>query len=79
MSLTEGKTVFIEGMVALQEEMMTREVDSFRWYAEQVADLIESFIKSAKVTVDANIQVATTGTATAQTGVTTTKGNGNLS
>lgn len=79
MSLTEGKTVFIEGMVALQEEMMTREVDSFRWYAEQVADLTENFIKSAKVTVDADIQVSTTGTATAQTGLTTTKGNGNLS
>ncbi len=73
MSLADGKPTFIEGLVALQQEMMTKEIDSFQEYAEQFAQLIEDFIKSAKVSK--GISVTTTGTATAQTGQTTTKGN----
>lgn len=79
MSLADGKAIFIEGMVALQEEMIAKENDSFQHYAEKQAQLIEDFIKSATVTVNANIPVSTTGTAASQTGATTTKGNGNLS
>jgi len=72
MSLAEGKPIFINGFVQLQQEMITKEEDSFQEYAEKFADLIEDLIKSAKVKEGQN--VSTTGSATAQTGKTTSKG-----
>ena len=55
MSLADGKPTFIEGLVALQQEMMTKEIDSFQEYAEQFAQLIEDFIKSAKVSTGISV------------------------
>ena len=79
MSLAEGKEIYKNGVIALQTEMLSKETDSFEYYAEQMANLTEAFIKTAKVTVAPNIPVSTTGTATAQSGTTTATGTGTLS
>ncbi len=47
--------------------------------ANELADVIDTYIKSATVTVASGIHVSTTGTAAAQTGSTTTTGNGTIS
>lgn len=47
--------------------------------ATKMADAIDDFVKGATVTVDSGISVTTTGSATAQTGQTTNKGNGTIS
>ncbi|MFV0378349.1 MAG: hypothetical protein ACK5JD_13730 [Mangrovibacterium sp.] len=47
--------------------------------ANELADAIDAFVKSAKVTVAAGIPVSTTGTAAAQTGQTTSTGNATIS
>ncbi len=72
MSLAEGKQEFVDGMVTLQQKMLTKEVDLFQEYASDFADLVIRLVKKADV--KAGILVATSGTATNQTGQTTTKG-----
>lgn len=72
MSLAEGKPIFKQGYIQLQKDMLTLEVDSFEEAAERMAELIITLVKSAKVSP--GISVTTTGTATNQTGQTTTKG-----
>jgi hypothetical protein len=72
MSLAEGKEDFVNGMIELQQEMLSKEEDSFEVYAVKMADLIIALVKTAKV--KSGISVSTTGTATAQTGTTTTLG-----
>lgn len=49
------------------------------YFAEQLAEIIDSYIKTAAVSVNAGIPVSTTGSATAQTGFTTSPGNGTIS
>lgn len=44
-----------------------------------LSDLIDSYVKSATVTVAAGIPVSTSGTAAAQTGATTSTGTGTIS
>jgi|WetSurMetagenome_2_1015567.scaffolds.fasta_scaffold736009_2 hypothetical protein len=46
--------------------------------ANEIADVIDAYIKSATVTVAAGINVSTAGTAAAQTGATTSTGNGTI-
>lgn len=72
MSLVDGKQIFISGLVALQQQMITKETESFQHFAEKWADLIVELVKSADVKT--GIFVSTTGSATAQTGQTTSKG-----
>ena len=47
--------------------------------ADELADVIDAYIKSAKVTVANGIAVSTTGTAAAHTGATTAAGTGTIS
>lgn len=47
--------------------------------AAKLANAIEKFVKSGTVTVQAGINVSTTGTAAAQTGSTTGTGTGTIS
>lgn len=47
-------------------------------YADRLASLIDAFVKSGEVTVAAGISVSTAGTATAQTGATTSEGKGKI-
>ena len=78
MSLTTGKVALKAFILALHQEMMTKKVDSLDYYADQIAELFYTFVKTAELEVNQGISVSTTGTATAQTGTTTTKGTGNL-
>ena len=47
--------------------------------AEIIADEVDSYIKGATITVPAGIPVSTTGTAAAQSGETTSPGDGTIS
>jgi hypothetical protein len=48
-------------------------------FAEQLATIINNHIKTAQVTVNAGIPVATSGSAAAQAGATSGPGSGSLS
>lgn len=58
--------------------METKDTDSKEEFATTLSNLIETFVKSATVTVSAGIIVTTTGSATAQSGVTTSEGTGTI-
>ena len=47
-------------------------------YAERLASLIDAFVRSGEVKVAAGITVSTAGTAAAQSGTTTSVGNGTI-
>mgnify|MGYP001021679136 CR=1 FL=1 len=68
-----------QGLVALQRDMLTKTDASMEEYAERLASLIHDFVCSGEVTVAAGISVATTGTAAAQAGATTSVGTGTIS
>ena len=68
-----------QGIITLMTDMMERAEPSYDEFAERLSLLIESFVKTGHVTVAAQIPVATTGTATAQTGATQTTGHGTIS
>ncbi len=68
-----------QGIITLQQDMQRKTDASMEEYAERLASLIEAFVKSGEVTVAAGIPVSTAGTATAQTGATTSTGMGTIS
>lgn len=76
MGLDTGKPILKQGILELQKEMMSKDTDAMEHFAERLATLIYDFVKSGEVEINKGIQVATKGTATAQQGQTTTKGNG---
>lgn len=59
--------------------MLTKTDSSIEEYAERLASLIDTFVRSGEVTIAAGISVSTAGTATAQTGATTSVGKGSIS
>jgi len=63
----------------LLSDMRKREKVSDSYFAEQLAAMIDEYIKSATVTVAAGIPVATTGSPAAQTGATTAPGKATIS
>lgn len=67
-----------QGLVALQRDMLTKTDASMEEYAERLASLIHDFVRSGEVTVQPGISVSTAGTATAQTGKTTSEGQGKI-
>jgi hypothetical protein len=74
-----NKQALKQGIIALQQDMLTKTEASPEEYAERLASLIYDFVRSGKVTVEPGIQVGTAGTATAQTGATTSAGKGTIS
>ena len=68
-----------QGIIRLQQDMITKTNASMEEYAERLASLIDAFVKSGEVTVGVGIPVSTAGTATAQTGATTSVGTGTIS
>ena len=74
-----NKQALKQGIIALQQEMLTKTDNSIEEYAERLASLIYDFVRSGKVTVAAGISVSTVGTATAQTGATNSTGTGTIS
>ena len=67
-----------QGIIALQQDMLTQTNSSTEEYAERLASLIDAFVRSGEVTVAAGITVSTAGTAAAQSGATTSVGNGTI-
>lgn len=67
-----------QGLVALQRDMLTKTDASMEEYAERLASLIHDFVCSGEVTVAPGISVTTAGTATSQTGKTTSEGKGKI-
>ena len=73
-----NKQALKQGIIALQQDMLTKTDSSTEEYAERLASLIDAFVRSGEVTVNAGITVSTTGTAAAQSGTTTSVGNGTI-
>ena len=73
-----NKQALTQGIIDLQQDMLTKTEASPREYAERLASLIDDFVRSGEVTVDPGISVSTTGTAAAQTGATTSVGKGTI-
>ena len=67
-----------QGIIALQQDMLTKTDASTEEYAERLASLIDAFVRSGEVTVAAGITVSTAGTAAAQSGTTTSVGKGTI-
>lgn len=70
-----NKVVLKQEIKTLMMDMRTREENADEEYADRLATAIDNFVKGAQV--NTGIPVATTGSATAQTGFTT--GPGTLS
>jgi len=68
-----------QGIIRLQQDMITKTDASMEEYAERLASLIHDFVRSGEVTIGAGIPVSTAGTATAQSGATTSAGKGTIS
>ena len=67
-----------QGIIALQQDMLSKTDASMEEYAERLASLIDTFVRSGEVTVAAGITVSTAGTAAAQSGTTTSVGKGTI-
>ena len=67
-----------QGIIALQQDMLSKTDASMEEYAERLASLIDTFVRSGEVTVAAGISVTTAGTAASQTGTTTSVGKGTI-
>lgn len=74
-----NKQALKQGIIDLHQDMLTKTDNSIEEYAERLASLIDAFVKSGEVMVKAGISVSTAGTATAQTGSTTSVGTGTIS
>lgn len=74
-----NKQALKQGIIALQQDMQRKTDASMEEYAERLASLIDTFVRSGEVTVQPGISVSTAGTAAAQTGATTSTGAGTIS
>ena len=63
-----------QGIISLQQDMLTKTDASMEEYAERLASLIDTFVKSGEVTVRAGITLQ----AGAYTGATTSEGKGTI-
>lgn len=74
-----NKQTLQQGIIRLQQDMQRKTDASMEEYAERLASLIDAFVRSGEVSVAAGISVSTAGTATAQSGATTSVGKGSIS
>ena len=68
----------IESLLRSMSEVSDSEA-GYKQFSSGLASLIDSYIKTADVTVDPGIPVSTAGTAISQTGATVAIGSGRLS
>lgn len=73
-----NKQVLKAGIIALQQDMLTKTDASTEEYAERLATLIDTFVRGGEVTIPAGIPVSTAGTAVAQTGATKAPAKGTI-
>lgn len=81
MSLTEAKPKLYEDILqALDYEatVIDNPELSRKRLAQKITEAIDKFVRAGKVEINTGITVATTGTATAQKGSTTSKGIGKM-
>lgn len=69
-----NKQALKQGFIALQQDMQRKTNASMEEYAERLASLIDDFVKSGEVTVQAGITLQ----AGAYTGATTSEGKGKI-
>lgn len=74
-----NKAALQGGILQLLTDMEQRTSNAKPEFAERLATLIDTYVKTGTVTVQAGITVATAGSATAQTGATTSTGTGTIS
>jgi hypothetical protein len=72
------KAALKSGIKTLLETLVQTE-GSYDDFADGLSNLIDTYVKTGTVTVAKDIPVATTGSATAQTGFTTATGTGTIS
>lgn len=70
-----NKQALKQGIISLQQDMLTKTEPSMEEYADRLASLIEAFVKSGEVTVQAGITLQ----AGTYTGATTGTGKGTIS
>ena len=70
-----NKQALQQGIIRLLQDMLTKTDNSIEEYAERLASLIDDFVKSGEVTVQAGILLQ----AGAYTGATTSTGAGTIS
>ena len=70
-----NKQALKQGIIALQQDMQHKTDASMEEYAERLASLIDAFVRSGEVTVQAGITLQ----AGAYTGATTSTGTGTIS
>ena len=70
-----NKQALQQGIIRLLQDMLTKTDNSIEEYAERLASLIDDFVKSGEVTVQAGILLQ----AGAYTGATTSRGAGTIS
>ena len=70
-----NKQALKQGIIDLQQDMLTKTNDSIEEYAERLASLIDAFVKSGEVTVQPGIPLQ----AGTYTGATTGTGKGTIS
>lgn len=70
-----NKQALKQGIIDLQQDMLTKTNDSIEEYAERLASLIDAFVKSGEVTVQPGITLQ----AGTYTGATTGTGKGTIS
>ena len=63
-----------QGIISLQRDMLTKTEPSMEEYAKRVASLIDTFVRSGEVTVQAGITLQ----AGTYTGATTSEGKGTI-
>ena len=73
-----NKQALKQGIIALLQDMLTKTEPSMEEYAERLASLIDTFVRSGEVTIAPGISVTTAGTAASQTGATTSEGKGTI-
>ena len=73
-----NKQALQQGIIDLQQDMLTKTDASMEEYAERLASLIDAFVRSGEVKVASGITVSTAGTAAAQSGTTTSVGEGTI-
>ena len=73
-----NKQALQQGIITLQQDMLTKTDASMEEYAERLASLIDAFVRSGEVKVASGITVSTAGTAAAQTGATISEGKGKI-
>ena len=69
-----NKQALQQGIITLQQDMLTKTDSSTEEYAERLASLIDTFVRSGEVTLQAGITLQ----AGAYTGATTNVGKGTI-